>query len=261
MTNTIFDGITYAKGGSSLKQVMFLMGEDNFSHALADYFYRFEWDNATIDDFLESMSKYFHLQEFTLQQWKNEWLETASLNQFTLDWKPSQEAGAEIEFKITQSAYCSAHPRLRYHKTEVALFNAKGQVVDTISHLFTPTATTVLKYKQTEAVKAVLFNHNDHTFANSHIDPVSLAFFRNHIGTVEDLLARTQVWYNVHVMVEDGMMRVKELVEMVCDHLFRERANFLVENMLFVVEAAVKANLPLSERNQQLAHIFKKIYQ
>jgi aminopeptidase N len=50
---SIFDGITYAKGAAVMKQLMFLVGEENFSAGLTNYFERFQWSNATIDDFLQ----------------------------------------------------------------------------------------------------------------------------------------------------------------------------------------------------------------
>lgn len=49
---SIFDGITYEKGASVLKQLSFLVGEDNFFAAVSNYFTRFAWENATIDDLL-----------------------------------------------------------------------------------------------------------------------------------------------------------------------------------------------------------------
>ena len=52
-TDSIFDGITYSKGGACLQQLMSLMGQENFSKSLSNYFNRFEWSNASIDDFLE----------------------------------------------------------------------------------------------------------------------------------------------------------------------------------------------------------------
>lgn len=52
-TESIFDGITYSKGGACLQQLMCLLGEQGFSKSLSNYFHRFEWSNASIDDFLE----------------------------------------------------------------------------------------------------------------------------------------------------------------------------------------------------------------
>ena len=49
---------------------MSLMGEAAFSKSLSNYFNRFEWSNASIDDFLEELSHNFSEKEFTLEQWK-----------------------------------------------------------------------------------------------------------------------------------------------------------------------------------------------
>lgn len=38
---SIFDGITYAKGAASLRQIMSLMGEDAFSDAMKVYFNKY----------------------------------------------------------------------------------------------------------------------------------------------------------------------------------------------------------------------------
>ena len=43
----IFDGITYSKGAAVLKQLLCLMGEENFSKAMAKYFHKFQWRNTT----------------------------------------------------------------------------------------------------------------------------------------------------------------------------------------------------------------------
>jgi aminopeptidase N len=52
VADSIFDGITYSKGAATMKQLLYLMKEENFSKALSIYFKKYEWSNATIDDFL-----------------------------------------------------------------------------------------------------------------------------------------------------------------------------------------------------------------
>lgn len=66
---------------------MCLIGEKEFSISLSNYFHRFEWSNASIDDFLEEMSYNFKETMFTLDEWKQMWLMTASLNVFRVDWE------------------------------------------------------------------------------------------------------------------------------------------------------------------------------
>jgi aminopeptidase N len=49
VADSMFDGITYSKGSAAMKQFFYLMGEDNFSEAIQEYFHKYEWQNATID--------------------------------------------------------------------------------------------------------------------------------------------------------------------------------------------------------------------
>lgn len=75
VADSIFDGITYSKGAATMKQLLFLMGEDSFSQALSAYFHKYEWSNATIEDFLAKMQLFFKIKEFTLTEWRQQWLE------------------------------------------------------------------------------------------------------------------------------------------------------------------------------------------
>lgn len=75
-----------------MKQLLFLMGEDNFSKALSAYFHKYEWNNATIEDFLAEMQHHFHIKEFTLAEWRQQWLEKASLNQIEANWNPEDHS-------------------------------------------------------------------------------------------------------------------------------------------------------------------------
>ena len=82
---TIFDGITYSKGSAALKQLMHLIGRDNFSKAMKAYFKKYEWSNTTLDDFIHSFQEFYKpispKYPSNLNDWKTEWLEIAGLNE------------------------------------------------------------------------------------------------------------------------------------------------------------------------------------
>ena len=86
VADSIFDGITYSKGASTMKQLLHLVGEANFSRALSSYFHRYEWSNTTIDEFLEELQKEFAIEEFTLAEWRQQWLQKESLNVAEVSW-------------------------------------------------------------------------------------------------------------------------------------------------------------------------------
>jgi aminopeptidase N len=76
----IFDGITYSKGAATMKQLFYLIEEENFSKALNAYFNKYEWSNATLIDFMNELEKQFKVKEINLDDWRKLWLETPSLN-------------------------------------------------------------------------------------------------------------------------------------------------------------------------------------
>ena len=157
-----------------MQQLLFLMGEDNFSKSLSSYFKRFEWSNATIDDFLKELENNFHEKEFTLEQWKQMWLMTASLNVFEVSW---QQKDNKITLNIKQGNNCEKHNTLRYRRAEIALFNAKGEIFKTISLLINPKEHDIFEEGVDQPVTAILYNHNDQDFSDNIIDKASLAFF------------------------------------------------------------------------------------
>jgi aminopeptidase N len=85
---SIFDGITYSKGAATMKQLLLLMGEENFSKGLTSYFKKYGFKNATLEDFIQELQQYFTNQDLTLQEWRKIWLSTASLNQLEPRWNP-----------------------------------------------------------------------------------------------------------------------------------------------------------------------------
>ncbi|MGH8826103.1 MAG: aminopeptidase N, partial [Jiangellaceae bacterium] len=76
-----FDGITYAKGASVLKQLVAYVGRDAFFAGARVYFRRHAFGNATLSDFLADLEG---ASGRDLQAWSEVWLETAGTSTLTL---------------------------------------------------------------------------------------------------------------------------------------------------------------------------------
>src|SRR5699024_9435524 len=72
-----FDGITYAKGASVLKQLVAYVGLDNFLSGLNVYFTRHAYGNAELTDLLQALEE---ASGRDLSWWSAQWLETTGLN-------------------------------------------------------------------------------------------------------------------------------------------------------------------------------------
>ena len=102
-----FDGITYAKGASVLKQLVAWVGRDEFFEGLREYFRRFEWGNTSLRDLLNVLEE---TSGRDLTAWSKEWLETAGVNTM----RPSFEVDNEGRFTsfdvVQEAAHIAPHP-------------------------------------------------------------------------------------------------------------------------------------------------------
>ena len=79
-----FDGITYEKGASVLKQLVATIGRDAFRDGIRAYFRRHAWGNATLADFLAALGD---AAGRPLDHWADVWIRTASLNTIEARWE------------------------------------------------------------------------------------------------------------------------------------------------------------------------------
>ena len=94
-----FDGITYGKGASVLKQLVKHIGRDVFERGMQLYFRRHGWGNATLADFLRCLEDAGNI---SLAEWARVWLQTASVN--TLAASVDSRDGRIASLAIEQTA-------------------------------------------------------------------------------------------------------------------------------------------------------------
>ncbi|WP_166973870.1 aminopeptidase N [Brevibacterium atlanticum] len=78
-----FDGITYAKGASVLKQLVAFVGREAFFAGSRLYFKRFEYGNTELADFLECLAE--AAPDRDIASWAGAWLGTSGVSELTLD--------------------------------------------------------------------------------------------------------------------------------------------------------------------------------
>ncbi|MGH8967765.1 MAG: M1 family aminopeptidase, partial [Actinomycetes bacterium] len=123
-----FDGITYAKGASVLKQLVAYVGQEHFLSGLRVYFAKHAWGNATLADLLAALEE---ASGRDLSWWSAQWLETTGLNPlrpvFSVD-----DAGDFTSFAITQGGAKPGAGELRTHRVAVGVYDdVDGKLVRT----------------------------------------------------------------------------------------------------------------------------------
>src|SRR5205807_7136543 len=186
-----FDGITYAKGASVLRQLVAWVGEEAFTTGIRNYLRRHAFGNTTLDDFLEALAE---SSGRDLQAWSKEWLETAGVN--TL--RPSAaHVGARFGSVTILQEAPPDNPTLRSHRLAVGLYDDDaGKLVrrrrvelDVVGR-----ETEVLGLAG-EAVPALtLLNDDDLTYAKIRLDDPSCANPARRLNDPPDSLPRPPAW-------------------------------------------------------------------
>ncbi|MGJ5751439.1 aminopeptidase G [Streptomyces puniciscabiei] len=216
-----FDGITYAKGASVLKQLVAYVGQDAFLEGARRYFKRHAYGNTRLGDLLSVLGE---TSGRDMSAWARSWLQTAGVNSLTPQVLLDTE-GRVAELAVVQEAP-ESHPEERPHRIAVGLYRrtAEGAVeryarVETDVH---EPRTVVADLAGAEAPDLVLVNDDDLTYCKTRFDDTSLATLKEHLGELTDPLARALCWSALWNMTRDALLPARDFVGLVLRFAGRE---------------------------------------
>jgi len=208
-----FDGITYGKGASVLKQLAFFLGEDEMRAGLERYFWRFALGNTTLGDFMLALSD---SSDRHLAQWQALWLESPGLNGLEVSWTCAAEQDSSVISGLTLRQSPSEWSGvLRPHRTRIGLYSTRDwkRMGDPITVSYEGAETAVEQAVGRPCPGFVYPNDGDYDFVKVTLDPVSLAAVRSNIVRLEDPLLRQQLWHTLWEMVVDGRLSAREYAD------------------------------------------------
>ncbi|GAA3741283.1 aminopeptidase N [Leifsonia bigeumensis] len=225
-----FDGITYAKGGSVLKQLVAWVGEDEFFAGVAAYFKKHEWGNTELKDLLAEL-------EITsgrkLTEWSKLWLETAGVNTLRPSFE-KDDSGNFTGFAVLQSA-APDYPTIRPHRLAIGLYDLQGGKL-VRSHRVELDVdgerTEVPDLVGMAKPDLVLINDDDLAYAKIRLDADSLAVAIEHLKDIENPLARALVWGSVWDSTRDAETPASDYVKLVLGNIATETESTTIRTTL-----------------------------
>jgi aminopeptidase N len=232
-----FDGITYAKGASVLKQLVAWVGREEFLAGLRAYFAEHAYGNTELSDLLSQLEA---ASGRDLDAWTGEWLRTAGVN--TL--RPSFEVDAEgrfTSFAVLQEAD-EQWPTLRSHRLAVGLYDhVDGALVrvhrEELDVVGARTEVPGLVGHRQPAL--VLVNDDDLTYAKIRLDERSRGTLATSLGDLADSLPRALCWASAWDMVRDAEVPAREYLQLVLGQVRRESDIGVVQSLLRQALSAV----------------------
>ncbi|MET8028410.1 aminopeptidase N [Streptomyces avermitilis] len=215
-----FDGITYAKGASVLKQLVAYAGREAFLEGARRYFKRNAYGNTRLGDLLSVLEE---TSGRDMTTWSRAWLETAGVNSLTPQVILSAD-GRITELSVLQEA-AESHPELRPHRVAVGLYRSEAGALTRYARaevdVFGP-RTVVGELAGSAAPDLVLVNDDDLTYCKIRFDETSLETLRSHLGDITDPLARALCWSALWNLTRDALMPARDFIDLVLRFAGRE---------------------------------------
>ncbi|SDH96578.1 aminopeptidase N [Agrococcus jejuensis] len=233
-----FDGITYAKGGSVLKQLVAWVGLEAFMRGLAEYFRKHSYGNTDLSDLLVELEAASGRE---LSGWASQWLETAGVNTLRPELETTQD-GIITSFAIAQTATAD-YPTLRPHRIAVGFYaerKGKLQRVHRVELDIDGASTAVPQLVGHQRPDLVLINDDDLAYAKIRLDEQSTKVALAGLSKIEDPLARALVWGAAWDATRDGETPASDYVELVLANIGAETESTTVRLALAQLAQSVR---------------------
>ncbi|WP_026481916.1 aminopeptidase N [Agromyces subbeticus] len=215
-----FDGITYAKGGSVLKQLVAWVGVDAFFQGVSAYFKKHQWGNTTLADLLAELET---ASGRDLSGWSKLWLETAGVNTLRPEIE-IDDSGTITAFTVLQSAPAD-YPTIRPHRLAIGFYNlVDGKLVreHRVELDVDGERTDVAELVGLARPDLVLLNDDDLAYAKIRLDEASQQVALANLSEIEDPLARALVWSSVWDATRDAETSASAYLDLVLGNIASE---------------------------------------
>ncbi|MEC4020676.1 aminopeptidase N [Streptomyces sp. H27-D2] len=277
-----FDGISYAKGASALRQLVAWLGEKDFLAGINDHFARHRFGNATLADFIDSLAR---ASGRDVRTWADGWLRTTGFDTLTpvVETRPDADADTDGDGDANAGPRRSAggtqsdadaswevrieHEGSRPHHIAVGLYDLEPGKETPQGRPRLALRERVERDLPADRAGAtlsgsgprpglILLNDGDLTFAKIRLDPGSWDTVVHSLSGLPDPLARAVVWNAAREMVRDGELAPAAYLDAARAHLPYENDLTITHGVLaFARLHLADRYLPLDARPVALATI------
>lgn len=258
-----FDGITYAKGASVLKQIVAYVGRKEFFDGIHNYLKKYAYSNACLADLLSELQA---SSGRDLSQWSKLWLEQSGVNTI-LAKVETDENGTISDMTLSQTAELmpgQSEPVLRAHRIAVGFYNeSDGKIVrtDRFETDIDGEKTQIAQATGKKRADFILVNDDDLTYSKLRFDEQSRSFAEENLYRFDDALARSVIWLSFWDMVRDAQYPAAKFIEMSLKALPTEKNSTTLRYALGQISTAAHYYLPEVDREETLCSIAQRIFE
>ncbi len=218
-----FDGITYAKGASVLRQLVAWVGQEEFLAGCRVYFQRHAWGNTELTDFLAALEE---ASGRDLAAWRDEWLLTTGVTTLHSDAEVADD-GTYVRVGVSQRGEVprwadlpgvdAGAPQPRRHRVAAGVYDRTEDGLvrrERVEFDLAGESADVAGLAGVRAGDVLLLNDDDLTYAKVAIDDRSMATLTEELHRLVDPMPRSLVWGATWDMVRDGALPARRFLDL-----------------------------------------------
>jgi aminopeptidase N len=215
-----FDGISYAKGAATLKQLVAYLGDDTFLAGVREHIATNEFGNATLADLLAKWAAARGGDPAELDRWAQAWLRTPGVDTIRAERIPR---GVRLHRTAPE-----AHPAERPHKFTIGVYDSTG-AGERIAVLLDADSVDV----EVPGDPAVIVpDAGDDTWAKIRLDEHSLGRLAEVLPGLREAETRAVVWSALRDAVENAELDPRVVFDVLCAALPHENSDIAVGALL-----------------------------
>lgn len=261
-----FDGITYAKGASVLRQLVAWVGQENFMAGVRAYIAKHAWSNTELPDLMSELEA---SSGRDLSEWTRQWLETSGVNTLRVELETGDD-GVITSLRLRQTApdgspLAPGDDILRPHRLAVGFYDvdeATGRLTrtDRIELDVAGELAEVAEAAGRRRPALILPNDDDLAYAKIRLDDASWEAASARLADVDSALARTLLWGAAWDTVRDGEASGVWFVDLVLANIAREQDSTVVQTLLRQLATTLSQYLPAETSGALRADVATRLW-
>jgi len=265
----IFDGISYGKGASWLRQLVFYFGKDTLKEGLKTYFAKYAFKNTELKDFITELAQSPSCQKLCQEEgqdmvkWSDQWLKHAGCAELSLEASYSDDNTSIKSVSVIQELWNvekTPENRLRTQKFQIGLYDEDMKVYQV---LLAKTSDTESKVEvavpaNTKKPFAYMINYEAKGYGKFIFDEQTLQAFEAKLDKIEDRLTRKQIYNTLFDMISSGRVSGARVFKLILARIGGETAEeVLVDVFRYIVPSIINKYMPLEEYEKCSTQMFK----
>lgn len=243
-----FDAITYSKGASTLRQLAYYIGEDNFRKGVQQYFKEHAFKNTTLLQFISALET---ASRKNLRPWSVSWLRNAGLDTLKISYECEQSKLSRVKFDLISP---TPREQPRPHRLNLTAYNVNGNKLNTwaLSDWISSGVGETRVFTASQGLRCpdfILPNSNDATYIKFFMDGTHAHWLQTNLHKISNPQARGILWNQAYLNLRDGSIKLDEFLSLFMTQ-YEKESNQAIIQQLFTYWSAIATYLPATTEIQ-----------